>query len=111
MTANPAGVGLRLSLQLGICQVLLSLILRVSLLRLSDDEPTTVPQPLQVGGLDTDVHIIINEGGGVGVGAHDGGVEVGVDVVDGIEVPLSRTTTSQWGPLLVLLVLWENRLL
>lgn len=46
------------------------------------DEPTAVPQTLQVGGLDTDAHIIINEGGGVGVG--DGGVEVGVGVVDGI---------------------------
>jgi hypothetical protein len=46
------------------------------------DEATTVPQTLQVGGLDTDAHIIINEGGGVGVG--DGGVEVGVGVVDGI---------------------------
>ena len=46
------------------------------------DEPTTVPQTLQVGGLDTDAHIIINEGGGVGVG--DVGVEVGVGVVDGI---------------------------
>lgn len=46
------------------------------------DEPTTVAQTLQVGGIDTDAHIIINEGGGVGVG--DGGVEVGVGVVDGI---------------------------
>jgi len=46
------------------------------------DEPTAVPQTLQVGGLDTDAHIIINEGGGVSVG--DGGVEVGVGVVDGI---------------------------
>ena len=46
------------------------------------DEPTTVPQTLQVGGLDRDAHIIINEGGGVGVG--DVGVEVGVGIVDGI---------------------------
>jgi len=46
------------------------------------DEPTAVPPTLQVGGLDTDAHIIINEGGGVRVG--DGGVEVGVGVVDGI---------------------------
>ena len=46
------------------------------------DEPAAVPQNLQVGGLglDTDAHIIINEGGGVG----DGGVEVGVGVEDGI---------------------------
>jgi hypothetical protein len=40
------------------------------------NEPTTVPQTLQVRGLDTDAHIIIKEGGGVGVS--DVGVKVGV---------------------------------
>ena len=35
-----------------------------------------------MGGLDTDTHIIFNEGRGVGV--RDVGVEVGVGVVDGI---------------------------
>ncbi|KAJ3501255.1 hypothetical protein NLJ89_g9422 [Agrocybe chaxingu] len=45
------------------------------------DEPATGPEALQVSalGLDADAHIIINEGGGVGVGD---GVEVGVE--DGI---------------------------
>ena len=44
------------------------------------DEPTDGPQTLQVGRLDTDVHIIINDAGGHG-GVGDG-VEVGVE--DGI---------------------------
>lgn len=50
------------------------------------DEPVTVPQALQVGGLDTDAHIIINEGGDVPVGVGDGVVDVGmgVGVEDGI---------------------------
>ena len=41
-----------------------------------------MPQSLQVGGLDTDAHILVNESGGVGAGG--GGVEVGVRVVGGI---------------------------
>ncbi len=44
------------------------------------DEPATVPQTLQVGGLDRDAHIIINEGGDLPVGVGDGVVEVGVGV-------------------------------
>jgi hypothetical protein len=46
------------------------------------DEPATVPQTLQVGGLglDMDAHIIINEGGDIPIGVGDGVVEVGVGV-------------------------------
>jgi hypothetical protein len=69
------------------------------------DEPTTVPQTLQVEGLDTGAHNINNKGGGVGVS--DGGVEVGVGVVDGI-VSSSRMTISQWELLLVLPVQWKK---
>jgi hypothetical protein len=45
------------------------------------DETTTVPQTLHVGGLNTGIHIISNEGGGVG-----GGVEVGVAVASLMKV-------------------------
>jgi hypothetical protein len=41
---------------------------RAAAVGILSDEATNIPQTLQVGGLDPDAHIIINEGGGIGIG-------------------------------------------